>query len=712
MGDAVLIELFSAVRAMEKSGIPVAPRHATVRTVGKGLTIRVRLAEGGRISDVEMVPANVVQRLWTIRDGKHNSFPHTKLPHPLVVADVDPTTLKGKDGSVDRATVLKIVREQGVNLKLMTSWPGRTLVAKVQERGRLLSALREGEAAAIPTMFDRFLAVAEHVETFFQELTDHLVAKVETGIQEWSDAAPGVFFVEGVSLYFDVDAIEFARDVGYAGQVDHVSRALLDAERFTARGHCMLADTPNVEFFQGPFPQINLPALGETCLFAKNADTPAAARYRRTASDAISVGRDVVAKLAGILTDLSLPHRKNVNWRLVPSEKPKSSDLLLAYVEENLDVAMVGILAGDTDEDEDDDGVNQEARARAAYNHYTSQIFAALRATAAELTKLPVNFLVLRRVDTGNRKVLMSASVSCAKLEQASRVWIEASSNVPSWLKIPVYIAVQKQVVAMNPPVLAPLSASPLTRTAYRRDGTFDTVHGFPLRDAFALFFDQGDVRLRARRLLSIALRHSEPLLAYIGDRLRRGEIIKIHTHLRQAALDRAALLGIALFKLDRTKEIYMSEAAFKLGQLLSVADAVHVGYCHDVRKSQIPPAILGASLLPVAQSRPVAALAMLCRRWKPYAAWAKKYMATTTDNPEIIKEIEDKKEQSRRWAMWRGAYLVNSADEIARELSGRLSESADDVFRAELLLGYLAGVKIEKKADGGSDKLGIDDQE
>ena len=37
-----------------------------------------------------------------------------------------------------------------------------------------------------------------------------------------------------------------------------------------------------------------------------------------------------------------------------------------------------------------------------------------------------------------------------------------------------------------------------------------------------------------------------------------------------------------------------MNEAAFRLGQLLSVADVVHAGYCADVRQGQVPPALLG----------------------------------------------------------------------------------------------------------------------
>jgi hypothetical protein len=68
-----------------------------------------------------------------------------------------------------------------------------------------------------------------------------------------------------------------------------------------------------------------------------------------------------------------------------------------------------------------------------------------------------------------------------------------------------------------------------------------------------------------------------------------------------------------------------MSVVAFKLGQLLAVADAVYVGYCTDMRGGNVPPMLLGNAVLATAQSDPTKALAVLSRRWKPYAAWAKR---------------------------------------------------------------------------------------
>jgi len=148
-----------------------------------------------------------------------------------------------------------------------------------------------------------------------------------------------------------------------------------------------------------------------------------------------------------------------------------------------------------------------------------------------------------------------------------------------------------------------------------------------------------------------------------------------------------------------------MNEAAFKLGQLLAVADVVHVGYCMDVRGGHVPPTLLGNSVLAVAQADPTRALALLCRRWKPYAAWAKKPAAW--DNGEALKKTN----VSGGIAVQKAVSHARRADELALSLHDLLPSIADDMFRAELLLGYLTGLPAKGKgetrpdgATGGTD--------
>ena len=143
-----------------------------------------------------------------------------------------------------------------------------------------------------------------------------------------------------------------------------------------------------------------------------------------------------------------------------------------------------------------------------------------------------------------------------------------------------------------------------------------------------------------------------------------------------------------------------MSEAAFKLGQLLAVADVVHAGYCADVRQGDVPPTLLGNSVLSMAQSRPVKALAVLCGRWKPYGAWTKR-AANVRKTADRLVGAKGRDDQDRGWAIRRALSQASRVSEISGDLSRSLPERADDTFRAELLLGYIAGLpKNEKTGD------------
>ena len=134
-----------------------------------------------------------------------------------------------------------------------------------------------------------------------------------------------------------------------------------------------------------------------------------------------------------------------------------------------------------------------------------------------------------------------------------------------------------------------------------------------------------------------------------------------------------------------------MDDAAFKLGQLLAAVDEIHVGYCMEMRNGSVPPTLLGNAVLPMAQSDPVKALSLLSRRWKPYAAW--------------VKRVDVSK--ANHWTVRRAASVARRVKSLSHELHGNLGsgQRIDDVFRAELLLGYISGLpKARDEAPNGTD--------
>ena len=149
-----------------------------------------------------------------------------------------------------------------------------------------------------------------------------------------------------------------------------------------------------------------------------------------------------------------------------------------------------------------------------------------------------------------------------------------------------------------------------------------------------------------------------------------------------------------------------MTDVAFRLGQLLAVADLVHRGFCMDERNGQVPPTLLGNSVYAIAQADPARALAVLSRRWKVYGGWQHR---ADREAAEALTKKENPKpgERERGWAIWKGLSQARRFQPLAQELAGGLPDrtAVDDRFRAELLLGYVAGMpKAEKRPQEGEE--------
>jgi hypothetical protein len=118
---------------------------------------------------------------------------------------------------------------------------------------------------------------------------------------------------KGGALYVDVLRGEFAMDVADHRQVSAVSRGLPRAGEGASAGRCALTGK-EVALFTGPFPQPTLRILGQTFLFAKNTDIPAAGRYGRSSADAFPVGSALVERLAASLREVTVDHRRGRSW--------------------------------------------------------------------------------------------------------------------------------------------------------------------------------------------------------------------------------------------------------------------------------------------------------------------------------------------------------------------------------------------------------------
>jgi hypothetical protein len=148
----------------------------------------------------------------------------------------------------------------------------------------------------------------------------------------------------------------------------------------------------------------------------------------------------------------------------------------------------------------------------------------------------------------------------------------------------------------------------------------------------------------------------------------------------RWQVLKAVALIGILLDQLGHEHKTFMKDSIYQVGRLLALADSLHFQYCKWVRTSDdkrksgkvdAPSELLGNSLFNFALDNPVAALARLAERIRPYKGWADTYSG-----------------ESAGLVHWFGRQM----GECERQLdAAALPKPMEDIHKAQLLLGYLA---------------------
>jgi hypothetical protein len=701
----LLNELALMRRGLAGAGIKLERQHPDVQPVGKNKKpLLLRLKPDGALGGIELLSKDFAGSLWTFREGKHNSFPLVSPPPLLDVPSPERKDFNKcwKDATLtDRRKDLCRAAGKYPTGDQWRGWPSKGLLDSLRRKRRDLARIG-AESAAVPEVIDRFSAIfrvdrngPQQRRDFVDTLVAAILSEVESGIDDWLEVARATLVGEekqvgkrkklvGGEFYFDVALGQFTRDVHDPRNRAAAARALSESDE-TEVGRCAIRGD-NAQLHRGNFPQTNLRPLGLSYVFSKNDDLPAAGSYHRFGHDAFPVGRLVVGELAGAITELVGEARENVTWCKIPGERRKTTDLLIAFVEGAPDAPAAGLFAGDADGDADDqDG---ELDPIGIYERRTERLIEAVRGNAQDdFRKTPVQVCLLRKVDEGNRKALLHRHLTVGQLYECAQEWAKAQRNLPPWLE------------RRRPQSLTPLGIPSLTKRQFVRGGTeaADAI-GLPATEAFGFFLREGDTRRLAKRFLHVVLKRHHQLLeaaAHLKHGARESELDT------GAALRVLTLLAIFLNALERRGGSWMNEAAFRLGQLLSIADVVHVGYCADVRQGQVPPALLGNAVLTMAQANPAKALAALARRWKPYASWAKR--ASAVDAAKL-RSSEKREEKDRGWKISQAIWQHRRAAEISAALHDQLQQTADDVFRAELLLGYVAGLPPRTNAGADSD--------
>jgi len=114
-----------------------------------------------------------------------------------------------------------------------------------------------------------------------------------------------------------------------------------------------------------------------------------------------------------------------------------------------------------------------------------------------------------------------------------------------------------------------------------------------------------------------------------------------------------------------------MNNPSYLVGRMLKIADELHAVYCKEVRKSNLPPQLLGNALMVAALDSPTQALSQLALRISPYLGWAR---TNSTESAGLSR------------------YFLKEFGQIEEKLrSITLPQRLDDASKAQLLLGYIS---------------------
>jgi hypothetical protein len=720
----MLNELWMVERGARQAGIKMSLRHPDVKEAARKPTLQIFLDSHGHVARLRAVASSRSEerRLWKLVEGQKNSFPFIQ-PKPLwnnETIQLWKQRLSKKPSDPEkRQLLLELASDSNVRSVELGEWASAGMMKALHERRRQLIALEQSDITVLPTTIDRFLLACDKgsggdPSILTLEITHQIFKEMELSTNSDLLAAAIALCVETGSksgaFYFDSEG-SFQIDLTDDRVPDQLCQHLrkIDIDRMERTGVCSVTGEDGV-LVSGNFSQPNLPVIRQSFLFARNEAIPSASRYGKKSSASIPVGYMTDIKLRAAVEALCSADRRGKTWRPIPGEAPEQSDLLLAFVDEALDAPAAALLAGKDEEDLSEEEPNSTADAVnsvAAFEKRTERLIEAVRAkSTADFRNTPVRLMVIRKVDPANRKVVFASTPTVAEVYSAATTWVAGERNVPSWLTLPVFRKGERRPHPIPPPHVAPLELIAFSKKVYIRGGTeSQEVVGLTAAETLRCFLEPSgngglSSRHRMKRVLRLVLNRRAMLVIGMAHAFRRGfDFAKNYD--RYDTLQTITLLGVLLYKLDRKKELYMNETAFKLGQLLAAADIVHAGYCADVRGGDVPPSLLGNQVFAMAQTSPNKALATLCRRWKPYDGWAKK-AGRESNRAEALIASKEKEEQRRGWDIKKALRYAREMGPLAEELAPALVGCrVDDIFLAELLLGYIAGLPKAQREDG-----------
>lgn len=694
----MLNELFTIYRGLASVGETPPLKHNDIQQPGlNNVSFRVMLDEQGQVESVKLMKKDQIQDCWSW-GNKQTQFPAIKVKRPLL-QNAHKNYLRWKNekkqaNEKEYREQIKLLSElYRISLDDFSIWPEYR--HSILERIKILDGVEECED--VHELLRRYSQRPTGVEILDQVAKQVITAALQDADLKNLKAICALLFGEKLKANGEVDdnkRITLFLDCRprddidtFAGSREHVpalSQALFAWEAKTKKqsdnGTCALSGITG-QLVGDTFPEENLAVVGPTILFAKNEDTSGITveRYGQSRGKAFPLSVELSRRLAAGISFLTSEKYKNITWANLPS-----SGLLLAYCREDYDLPITQLVTGESEVEDLED-----------YLDATESVLASFKAKDLALDAL-VDFVEIIKVDKANRKINYSSSARIGQLIQAVEEWGKACKNVPDFK---LFAEVRKNKKLFSPWAISPQQVMALSQKKYIRSGKETTpLPGITFADAMKLFLGKQRPVLLKEFLRSI-INQYQPLFRYCAlSRVQNNVLPKKNITVKTSpkhnaqALSAVTIIAVLLYKTGRTKEVYMDDFAFVLGQLCSAMDEVHIGYCVSERSGSIPNTLLGNQVYGMALQNPVKAMAFMAARRRPYDSWIKRV--------KYQKEEEGNKEKLDK-AIINATYAHNWMSRQAEKLNHYIQKSGiatSDSYKSELMLGYLAGRPFEQK--------------
>jgi len=433
-------------------------------------------------------------------------------------------------------------------------------------------------------------------------------------------------------------------------------------------------DAFGCEYFEmnEPMPVVKLAGkIGEVKLRSMFHEHQCQLRYGLIDDVSYPINKVNRGKIKAALEWLKEPDKENKTWGMVDSE-----EILFAYpsIIPQRPLKLAQFL-----------GTSSSNTAPAKFESIAEDVIQTLRGLPPEKKITNIQVFAIRKMDKARSKIVYFRNYNTEQIIKSAEAWKRGCTNIPavafrvwSQKKDSEAKAMPKNI---KPEIPKPLHIAKIINKSWKMDGApAGELKMVKYYQGIELLLEQNRYDL-AVYLLSILLPNTYGLVIYLGNLLHSDGVIPGNKFQPENYLFLPSLIGMLLYSQNRVKEEYMEDIPYLLGQILKISDELHAFYCKVVRDGNVPPQLVGNSLMASALEAPERTLAQLGQRILPYLAWAKQYRA---------KNCEIKGKESWRAAWYLGLYERNAT--IFKDKFAVLQNvQFKDREKAELFIGYLA---------------------